>query len=571
MAKRRILFTGEASYLSTGFATYNREILKRLYATGKYEIAEMGSYAHASDARIKDIPWKFYPVLPNTEHEKQVYQSNQVNQFGKYKLDAVLADFQPDIVFDPRDPWMFQHLVDTKLRDNFRLVLMPTVDSAPQRREWIDGIFRKADVITTYSRYGKRVLEAENVKVAAVTSPGIDLDAFKPLDKREIRDKFHMTPSLLVFGTVMRNQKRKLFPDLFDAYARLRNEYASPQLIKRAKEREKAGKKLSKAERNALRIFHSALYCHTSYPDLGWDIPQYVYRFGIQRHVIFTYICDACDAVYAAWFTPCDKAGKSTCRECGERTAHMPNTNKGVSQEKLIEIYNLFDIYCQPAICEGWGLPIMESKACGVPGMYQNYSAMEDHVENGGGFAIDVERFYHEAETSSIRSLPKVEDITKKMAKLALNPKLRKRMGEEARQCAVKMHSWADTAAKLEKIFDGVELLDRNKTWDALPQYQFISNAQPPANMDNDTFVKWCYINILGRMPDQAGYSNWMTALEKGTSRNEVYNFFRQTIASENELQKVKWEKSLKLRGLEPEEFAQEQEKDADVLVGVRL
>jgi hypothetical protein len=43
MAKKRILFVGEASFLSTGFSNYYRELLPRLHATGKYEIGDPGS------------------------------------------------------------------------------------------------------------------------------------------------------------------------------------------------------------------------------------------------------------------------------------------------------------------------------------------------------------------------------------------------------------------------------------------------------------------------------------------------------------------------------------------------
>lgn len=556
MGKRRILFTGEASYLSTGFATFNREILKRLHATGKYEIAEMGSYGHAQDPRSKQTPWRFYPVLPINEQEQKVYDQNPQNQFGRYKIDSVLADFQPDIVFDARDPWMLQHLVDCRFRNNFKLVLMPTVDSAPQKREWIENIFKKADALTTYSRYGKRVLESEGCKIQAVTSPGIHLNVFKPLDRRTIRDEFHMTPSLFVFGTVMRNQKRKLFPDLFDAYRQLRNKHAKPAQVKRAKEKvlraEKTGKKpqLSKAEKATLRIDHSVLYCHTSYPDLGWDIPQYLYRFGIQRHVIFTYLCDACDAVYAGWFTPCDKKGTSQCRQCGELAAHMPNTHKGITEEQLVKVFNLFDAYVQPAICEGWGLPIMESKACGVPGLYQNYSAMEDHVENGGGLPIKVGRFYHEAETSAVRSLPKIDDLTLGMDKLANNDKLRKRLAKEARQCAEKMHDWDISADKLMNIFDEIEVSDREETWDAHPTLNFITPERPPQKVDDQGFVHWCYVNILHRLPDGPGMRDWMGSLQNGTPRDEVESYFRNLVQMNNGFEQLRWQNSLKYRGI---------------------
>ena len=36
MNKKKVLFVSEASYLNTGYATYSREVLKRLHATGKY-------------------------------------------------------------------------------------------------------------------------------------------------------------------------------------------------------------------------------------------------------------------------------------------------------------------------------------------------------------------------------------------------------------------------------------------------------------------------------------------------------------------------------------------------------
>lgn len=552
MDKRRILFTGEASFLSTGFATFNREIMKRLYATGKYEIAEMGSYASVANPKCKETPWGFYPVLPSNEQEKEIYDNNPVNQFGKYKIDSVLADFQPDIVVDMRDPWMFEHLVTTRFRDNYKLVLTPTVDSAPQKKEWIEGIFKKADVVTTYSRYGLRVLRDEGCDVRTVTSPGIDLDIFKPLDKTEVRDSFHMKPSLLVFGTVMRNQKRKLYPDLFDAFKKLRTKYVRPQLLKRAKDKSAKKKNLSKEERAALRIEHSALHCHTSYPDLGWDIPHYLSRFQLQRHVVFTYLCDSCGEVYVNWFAPCDKKGVSNCRVCGEHAAHMPNTHNGVDEETLVRVFNNFDIYIQPAICEGWGLPIMESKACGVPGLYQNYSAMEDHVENGGGQAIKVGRFYHEAETSAVRSLPDVDDLVGKMAKLALNEKLRVRMGKDARECAVKMHNWDVTANKFEKIFDDIELSDRKDTWDRQPDLKLITPERPPGGMNDQEFVHWCYINILGRMPDAPGMNDWLGNLANKASREEVEMFFRNLIDANNKFEEMRWENSLRHRDLPP-------------------
>jgi len=549
-AKKRILICGEASFLSTGFSVFNREILRRLHSTGKYEIAEMGSYAPHGCKEGNDLPWKFYGVLPANEVEKKIYESHPQNQFGKYKIDAVMAEFQPDIVFDPRDPWMVEHLQSCRFRDNFKLFLCPTVDSAPQKRQWIDSIFKKADVVTTYSRYGKRVLEADGINVTDVTSPGLDLNKWKPLEHLDIRDKFIIKPTLLIFGTVMRNQKRKLYPDLFDAYARLRSKWVTPQRLNAIKKKMARKEKLSEQEIKVMRIHHSALFCHTSWPDLGWNIPALVQRFGIQRHTLFTYKCDACNYVYVHWFSPSTPKGATQCRKCGKMSAHMPGTHSGVSEDDLIELFNLIDIYIQPAICEGWGLPIMESKACGIAGLYQNYSAMEDHVENGGGLPIKIGRLYHEAETEAVRSLPDIQDMVDKMEMLAFDKKKRNKLAKQARACALRMHSWDITGEKIEYIMNELQLPDRETTWDRPPVFEQMTVEKPNPQFSDEQFINWCYQNILGREPEKKGFDDWMASLSKGSPRENVEAFFRDQVGGRNKFEELRWIKSLELRGI---------------------
>ena len=554
--KKRVLICGEASFLSTGFSAFNREILNRLHKTGKYELAEFGSYAPTKCKEGDALPWKFYGVLPATEQEKKMYESSPHNQFGKYKIDAVLADFQPDIVFDPRDPWMVEHLQVARFRDNFKLFLCPTVDSAPQKRQWVEGTFKKADVVTTYSRYGKRVLEKDGVKVTDVTSPGLNLDKWKPLDSETIRDYFAVKKSLLVFGTVMRNQKRKLYPDLFDAYSRLRKKWVTPQKIDRIKKKVGRGEELAPDEVKAMRIQHSVLLCHTSWPDVGWNIPSLLQRYGIQRHTLFTYKCDSCSYVYVHWFSPKNQKGITKCRKCGEMAAHMPSTHSGISEEELIKVFNLIDIYIQPAICEGWGLPIMESKACGIAGLYQNYSAMEDHVENGGGLPIKIKRFYHEAETEAIRSLPDIDDMADKMELLALDKPKRDKLASQARACALRMHSWDMTGDRIEGIISRIETHDRSATWDSPPSFDSISQDRPNPKLTDEQFINWCYHTILCRSPDQKGFDDWMTSLNSGSPRENVEAFFRDQVGGQNKFEEIRWLNSLKIRGisLEPEE-----------------
>lgn len=532
MTKKRILFCGEASWLGTGFSTYNREILKRLHALDKYEIAEYGAYGDANQPEAKALPWKFYGSLPTSEQENKVYQSSKMNQFGAYKFDAVVADFQPDIVFDARDPWMFQHIQKSRFRNNFKLVLMPTVDSHPQKKEWVDGLFKAADAVTTYSRYGKRVLEEDGVTVVDVTSPGVDLEIFRPKGRREARDEWPLplTDKVLVIGTVMRNQKRKLFPELFEAYMEMRNRYPNDPAVK-----------------------HSALLCHTSWPDVGWDLPELIKRSQIQRHVIFTYMCDNCNGSFLSWILTTDASGKGRCAMCGEMSAHMPNTHNKVSDEVLARVFQTMDIYIQTSICEGWALPIVEAKACGLPTVVQNWSAMEDHVENPGGVELKVGRLYTEAETMAIRSLPDREDMIAKLYELLSSAKKRRRLGDAARRCAEDMHNWNVSAGKLDAIFDGLELHDRAHTWDARPSFKITQVVPINGSLPDDQFVLACYHNILDRDPDEPGFKHWMKALQDGVSREQIAQTFVQENQVHNNFEEVRWRKSLAMRGYNPD------------------
>lgn len=179
--KPKILWVNEASFLRTGFSTYGWQVMKRLQATGKYEIVELASYVTQSDPRWKDprwgIDWKYYGVLPegNDEAGKQVYQQNyHFNQFGAWKFNQVLLQEKPDIVIEIRDRWMASEWqLKSPYRKYFTYVYMPCVDSHPPMPDWIKD-YKASDYILGYSHYAKRVLETEGVKCWDVANPGVD-------------------------------------------------------------------------------------------------------------------------------------------------------------------------------------------------------------------------------------------------------------------------------------------------------------------------------------------------------------------------------------------------------------
>lgn len=547
--KRRILFSTEASYLHTGFSTYLREVMLRLHKTGKYELAELGSYGNppSIDPRSKQIPWKYYHNMPATPVEEQEYKKDyRENQFGKWKLSYVLADFKPDIVLLNRDHWMDTHVLRNNLRSNCLIFWMPTVDGFPQKWEWAQD-YSKLDNLFAYSWFGKRVLEEQSRSLLAkryhlktltvndVIQPGVDTDKFFPVPKDRVRKIFNINDKSLRFvGTVMRNQPRKLFPRIIESFRMFKEQYT--------KESE--------------NIF---LLLHTSIPDVGWDIPEYVRQNGLENCVVYSYICRACGQIAISNFLGNPDPGTNgiDCPICKNKGCFQtPNTGFGYNDEQFNMVYNLMDVYVQGTIAEGDGMPLNEAKACGVPVLGSDYSAVYEKVRNGGGMPIKNLcddpglATYTEHETGQNRSLFNRQDLADKLALFLGNESLRMKMSKEARECAIKYYTWDLTAKKWEYWIDKAEIKDRQKTWNAPVEIKNLPEESPNDQLTDREFIEWLYLKILsGKKPDSEGFRHWSSVLQRAGSagtetnqkcRQQMEEHFRQLIQKENEEKAVR-------------------------------
>ena len=435
----------EASFLSSGFGTYAREILKRLNDTNKYTIAEFACYGKVNDPKDKDIHWRYYAnaVGPEDSRSKE-YNSTMENQFGRWRFERVLLDFKPDVVIDVRDYWMNSYQQFSPLRPYFHWILMPTVDSAPQQEEWIDT-FLHADAIFTYSDFGRDTVKDQGndkVKYVDTASPGVDLECFHPIQDRNQVKKFLGVEDKFIIGSVMRNQKRKLVPELFSAFKQLLNEtHASdPELAKKL-----------------------YLHVHTSFPDAGWDIPQLLKEYEVGNRVLFTYACKNCGFYRPMLF----QHPTAHCPKCGNKSLQMPNVSNGLPSKDLNVVMNTFDLYVQYAICEGFGMPQVEAGAAGVPVMSVDYSAMNDVVHKIKGYPIKVNQYFKEMETKAIRVYPDNNDFVRIVKEyLKLPDMLQQQKRYETRQLVEKYYNWDHIAKIWEKYLDNINLVGIQGQWD---------------------------------------------------------------------------------------------------------
>jgi len=533
MTKKKILFLGEASPLMTGFATYWREVLSRIHATEEFEIAEYGSYMAPNDPRGQKLPWKFYGALPRVVRgadgklcsdptEEKLYKKNyKLNQFGLWKFDSVLLDFKPDYVCDVRDPWMVGWQDKSALRANFKWVLMACIDGHPQRPEWIK-MYEKADAIFTYSKYGKKVLndQSDKIKVLDVTSPGVDTDSFHPLDKAETKKKLGLDPSDIIIGTVMRNQQRKLYPRLIVSFKKLINEWS------------RAYKKKNNTKKSARKLPY--LLLHTSIPDVGWDIPLEIKRSNLQDRVLFTFLCNSCDHYFIdRW-----RGEVSVCPKCEEKAVKTPNTSKGLNNEQFAHIYNVMDLYVQASVCEGYGMPLNEAKACGIPVLASEWSATEEQVNAPGGIPMKISGTFTDPGTMQRRSLFSEEDFVKKSTMVLQEWSSARRTKEGLAGREHVLNSWDNTADIWINYFKNDQGLDREQGWDKPIDIKKAPGELPAIlKSDREKAIRWLYENVLQDDIDEQGLKNWVVG---GQPIEEIEKYLHKKAEEQNKIERLR-------------------------------
>ena len=116
----------------------------------------------------------------------------------------------------------------------------------------------------------------------------------------------------------------------------------------------------------------------------------------------------------------------------------------GRTQQQLIAIYNDCDILCFPSAYEGFGRPVLEAQACGLPSVLANSSSLP---EVGGDGAL-----FHETFDDA--------GLTRRILELAHSPGLTATMREKGFANA-RRFTWQRHAARLAEVYGEVLLSEK--------------------------------------------------------------------------------------------------------------
>lgn len=111
------------------------------------------------------------------------------------------------------------------------------------------------------------------------------------------------------------------------------------------------------------------------------------------------------------------------------------------TQEKLIEIYQLSDVFCLPSKSEGFPLSVLEAMASGLPSIVSDLSVYHEYFDKKSIHIID----------------PNPEEIKKTIKYLLKNKSRMNFISKLSRKYVVTNFTWKINTKKLLRVYGGIE------------------------------------------------------------------------------------------------------------------
>jgi glycosyltransferase involved in cell wall biosynthesis len=527
MSRHRILLQTNPLHLKTGLSRNAKNLLGYLFKTGRYDIAHYATQATlTNDPKIALTPWRTFGCIPPDQDTINRINGDAVfgrdASYGAVNIEAVVNEWKPTIWIGSDDVWSFPlaHYADKPWYKRLNGVHHLTVDSLPVLDQAFEQAKRSKHFLT-WAPFGAREMRrVGGDSMAHVKSiyGMMDTQDFAPIgeaEKLDLRKRFNIPADVLVFLFVGRNQLRKSFPRVIEAFAQF------------------------KAQHPGVR---AALHFHTSFSEkgAGWDLPKLAAYHGLKPdELLCTYVCKHC----GAWVIAPYQGEDLKCPACGtDRSLVTTNIVHGVPENQMKLIYGFCDASLSCHTSGGQELTISQSLLCEKPLAVTSYSCGEDVcIPETKGFITPLSWTpYDEPGTCFIKAATRVGDIANFMRKVAKSSKRDlQESAEKGREWAVKTFGIDAIGAQWERMFSEmptnlegiVEVAaGEGKAPVKNPAYE------PPQISDNTAWLKDIYKGIL--LMDVAdhdeGLRHWEQKLSQGVSRAQIIAYFRHVAEQEN-------------------------------------
>lgn len=390
----KILMLGDSPLIHTGFGVVGKVAYDTFIEQG-YEIVVLGGQDRRKLEEIKGIP-------PNVTYIP-MHEKLGSDLLGWALAPSLISEYKPDAVNIVGDCAMVATwMLHPEMKKLPVFAYMP-IEGVPLNKIWTNSFLENPNLtLVTCSHYGVEALKSEGIE-AGFAYHGVSSDFYPmlPDQRNEIRHRINWQNRFVVM-CVAQNVRRKQWPRLMQAIALLKKRY--PNIL---------------------------LYAHTVPFNNFWldghDLGQVAANLGITDNIVFN--------------------PKHTIHN-----ASIPVNGDGLAPG-LAELYNAADCFVLPSQVEGFGLPLAEAMASGLPVITTNYAAQAE-VVGKAGILIDP----HDWEinkSSAIYGNLDPADIAHEIERLIKSPELRKQYARKGIERA-KDFRWDDYKKVLVDFYGSI-------------------------------------------------------------------------------------------------------------------
>ncbi len=270
-----------------------------------------------------------------------------IHEWGNDIFASHAQHFKADLVISLMDTWVMHEDYGSIVK----WIPWVPLDHSPAPQGIVVRM-KKALRTVAFSRFGRDELVKAGINADYIPH-GIDVEGYYPLnvDKAQLKVKLGFPPDCFLVGMVAANKGwpcRKCFPENFEAFAAFARKHPDARL-----------------------------YCHSEPTNKygGPDLQGMGADFGINSMMRF------------------------------------PNPyllNLGFPDTVMNEIFNAFDVLLAPSMGEGFGIPTVESQACGIPVIVTDFAASAELV--AAGWKVPIARKWW-TPLNSFQALPNIDGI----------------------------------------------------------------------------------------------------------------------------------------------------------------
>ena len=396
---RKIKILASGDWIDGGFGTVMRNIWTRLARTGLFDITLVGWHYRGDLGLAKEAMDCGIKLVPTLSFEDGAGPMQQ-DIIGGITTANVARSIKPDILFVLGDPWQVDGFgkpvpgpdgeTPPDVYEGAHRVFYCPIDSDTLSTGSLNAL-AKCDTLVLYSQFGVDTVRRQRPDLdPRLILHGVDTSIFRLMadghvaNFRKPPEKWSPDKPPYIVLTVGMNQVRKAHPRTLAAFKAAtcavfgagehgedgeRNvitvdgedgkvEFSPPSDWCRNVQKMRC-EKCPHYQRRADRD-HWLLHFHCSEDGAaGWNLPEMAHRFGIHDRVRVSF-----------------------------KGRH--NNSGGVPPKTLAALMNAANVHMMLTHREGFGLPIVETMACGTPNVVTDYSACAELLERGGGVPVPV-------------------------------------------------------------------------------------------------------------------------------------------------------------------------------------